>query len=118
MFFPDFSGAHACFEQPLILAAHDCFGGWLLAHILLPLRFTPPAQPSGQFPVPFGVSPSSLFPLRRRGRRDSGNSSDRCHWALIRKSSPVPIDHPMQLALDSKRIPEGQRRTLVPPFTR
>ena len=27
MFFPDFSGAHACFEQPLILAAHDYFGG-------------------------------------------------------------------------------------------
>jgi hypothetical protein len=27
MFFPDFSGAHACVEQPLIFAAHDCFGG-------------------------------------------------------------------------------------------
>jgi hypothetical protein len=26
MFFPDFSRAHACLEQPLILAAHDCFG--------------------------------------------------------------------------------------------
>ena len=29
--------------------------------------------------------------------------------ALIRKFSPAPIDHLMQLALDSKRIPEGQR---------
>jgi hypothetical protein len=64
IFVQGFPGAQRFFEQSLIFAAYDCVGGYLLAHMLLPLGVKPPAQSSGQFPVPFGVFPSSLFPLR------------------------------------------------------
>ena len=116
MFVQGFPGAQRFFEQSLIFAAYDCVGGYLLAHMLLPLGVKPPTQSSGQFPVPFGVFPSSLFPLRRRGRRDRGNSSGRCHWALIRRSSPVSIALPARWAIGSTRIDHGWTWPFFPSF--
>jgi hypothetical protein len=66
---------------------------------------------SGQFPAPFGVSPSNFLPVRRRVRSGSGRSWHHDHRARGRKSSPVPIFALTRLAIGSKHIGLHSRRS-------
>ena len=102
MFVQGFPGAQRFFEQSLIFAAYHCVGGYLLANMLLPLRVKPPTQSSISSSI--WCFPQQLISSSRRGRRDRGNSSGRCHWAPIRRSSPVSIALPARRAIGSTRI--------------